>query len=130
MYWIFVLIGLAIAALEILAARSNRVTRATSAAPRLWVSIHQARWIWGLSTALLSVFVIYPLPILEAETLRVAGFPFMVGVFGENGRDFVSSPQLAILTLAANALIWFFLPSLFLWVWATFARYNSGGHHA
>ena len=132
MYWIFVLTGLLIAMLEMLAARSNRVTRDDGAASQLWISVHQARWIWGLSPALISLFVTYSVPTLNtvAEKFRVTGFPFIAGVFGQNGRDFVSAPEIVIFTLVANAVVWFFLPSLFLWVWAKYSRRRSEGRHA
>ena len=131
MYWISVLVGLLIAMLEILAARSNRETRADGTASRLWISVHQARWIWGLSPALISLFVIYSVPTFNtgAENFRVAGLPFIVGVFGQNGRDFVSTLEIVIFTLVANAVVWFFLPSLFLWVWAKCSRRRSEGRH-
>lgn len=132
MYWAFALFGLSIAALEVLAARSNRVTRASGVATQPWLSIYQARWIWGLSPALLSLFVIYPFPLFSTgiEKFQVAGFPFIVGVFGQHGRDFVSSPEIAIFALAANAVTWFFLPSLFLWVWSVYNRRHSRSVHA
>jgi hypothetical protein len=131
MYFICVLLGLTIAALEIVAARNNRVTRVSGTASRIWVSIHQGRWVWGLSPALLSLFVIYPLPSFgdDAEKFRVAGFPFMVGMFGQHGRDFVGLPEVAIFTLAANAVIWFFMPSLLLWAWAAFSRRGTRSYH-
>ena len=127
MYWVLVALGFAIVAIEIMAARRNRATHLHRTAPRLWLSIYEGRWFWGLSTALVSLFIIYPLPFNDSpgETLRVVGFPFMVGVLGEYGRDFVSSPEIVVLTLSANAVVWYFVPSLILWAWTVYCRRGS-----
>lgn len=124
MFWLMPIIGLALASIEALAARHNRATRASGETTPSWVTVHRWRWVVGIPFAVLSAFVIYPMS-GATESYRVMGFPFMVAVFDQAGRDYVG--PFTPFAFAANTAVWYFLPHLFLWAWALLIRHTSRG---
>jgi hypothetical protein len=124
MFWLLLLLAVVLAVLEVLASRRNRAVRSSGQAGPRWNAAHRWRWAFGVPLAVASVFVSYPAA-GATETYWVTGFPFMAAAFDQAGRDYVG--PFTPFAFAANAAIWFFFPSLFLWGWTWFVRRSSPG---
>lgn len=109
-FWAFALIGLGIISLEVVASRRNKITRAMEKTSMKWCTAHRFRWLIGLPFAVVSVFAIYPM-----SGYQFIGFPFIAGAFAKNGADFIG--PFTLVALIANAVTWYFLPSILLWAW-------------
>ena len=110
---------LAIAALmiigEIFSAMANRRVRREGFGSEKWDTAHRWRWILGVPFVILSVFITYPMA-GDTAGYTVVGFPLMVAAFDEAGHDYVG--PFTAPSFLANALIWYFLPQIMLFIWA------------
>lgn len=110
----YIIIGMLLIALEVLASRRNRRFVA-SLYDKKWLWVYRWRFVLGVPLAITSVFVSYPLSVGE-DQYQVSGFPFMVMVIDQNGWDYVGFMSIPFLII--NGFIWFCIPSLVLWGWS------------
>ncbi|MBL0121849.1 MAG: hypothetical protein IPP88_03675 [Betaproteobacteria bacterium] len=127
MLFTFTIFGLFIFALEVVASQRVRAANAQGGVPQDWRKLFRWRFLVGTLLAVTSVFAQYPMH-EAAGTYKAFGFPFFVIVFDEVGRGYTGA--LLVPALLGNGVIWFFLPSLFLWAWSWHGRRVSGNEHA
>lgn len=121
MYWILLVAGLMVLALEIFASRRNHITAQAPDVVAAWRFAHKWLLLFGIPFAVASFFMGYPTS-GEGEKYEVIGVPFLVAAFDSAGRDYVG--LLSVPSLVANALLWLFVPAVALWVWSRF--FNQG----
>lgn len=102
-----VVLAVSLVAAEILAARETRKVEKADAATKQWSFAYRWRRAIGITFAVCSAFVYYPLS-GETESYRVMGFPLMVAAFDEAGRDYVA--PFTVPSFIGNAVIGSFFP--------------------
>jgi hypothetical protein len=122
LYWILLVSGLMVLALEIFASRRNRTTAQAPNVVVAWRFVHKWRLLFGIPLAVASFFMGYPTS-GGGEEYKVIGVPFLVAAFDSAGRDYIG--LLSVPSLVANALLWLFLPAVALWVWSRFFKWGS-----
>jgi hypothetical protein len=118
-FWLFAFVGIGLLALEFFASKSNKLASTCTNLNRQWHFVYKFRWIFGVLFAIASIFAIYPM-----SGYDFIGFPFIAGAFAKNGADFIG--PFTIPALFANAITWYFLPTLALWVWQRFSTKTVG----
>lgn len=111
LFYLTLVFALLLVVVELMAARYNKKMQQSDK----WHTVYRWRWIIGIPFVIISAIITYPMPGVE-EANKVVGFPLIVAVFDETGRDYVS--PLSGIFFLGNAIIWYFLPQplLFLWV--------------
>ena len=120
-----IVVAVLIVALEVYAAKRNHIVWQEKMAHSKWVNAYRWRWIIGIPFAVASVFIIYSMTggteiPSETETYKVVGFPLIVAVFDEAGRDYVG-PFTGPFFIG-NAVIWYFFPQVLLYAWTKFHK--------
>ena len=122
MFLFLALVGFVVFWLEIVASQRIRAANAQGYVNPKWHLLFRWRYLVGTFFAVLSVFAQYPMT-STTETYRVIGIPFFVAAFDQAGRDYVG--PLTPFAFLGNLVVWFFLPSLFLWAWVSNSRRQS-----
>lgn len=123
MYYVLLLTALLMVGLELFASLRNQRTFYRGSAGALWGGIYRWRWLVGVPFAALSTVLSYTVSGAESKTYEIVGFPLVVAAIDEQGFNYVG--QLSVPFLAANAVIWFFVPHILLYIWSLAAR-SSG----
>lgn len=114
LFYLTLVFALLLVVVELMAARYNKKTQQQS---DKWHTVYRWRWIIGIPFIIISAIITYPMPGVE-EANKVVGFPLIVAVFDETGRDYVG--PLSGIFFLGNAIIWYFLPQPLLFLWAKY----------
>ena len=122
MFYALIVVAILIVAIEVFAAKRNRMVQKEGLAAAKWKQVYRWRWLIGIPFAVASAFVSYPMA-GETESYKVMGFPLFVAAFDEAGRDYVGPFTGPF--FVGNAVIWYFLPQVILYVWVKLRRQNN-----
>jgi len=107
--------------LELFSTLRNQRTHFSETASELWDRLYRWRWAAGAGFAALSLVMGYSVA-GGSGTYEVVGFPLVVAMVDEAGRNYVG--RLSMPFLVANAAIWFFFPHILLYLWSVLAGYR------
>jgi hypothetical protein len=110
-------IALLLVVAESVAAKINKKINNTKQQSDKWHTAYRWRWMIGIPFVIVSAVITYPQPGVE-EANKVVGFPLIVAVFDETGRDYIG--PLSSIFFLGNVIIWYFLPQPILSIWAKY----------
>jgi len=119
MFYILIAIAILLIGLEFYSSKQNKKLHSKNKNYKAWNKIYKWRWIIG--------FIFIPISMIEypmfGTSNTVVGFPLIVAVFDELGRDYVgvTTTPFAII----NAIISFFLIQIILYIWSKFLTKSS-----
>lgn len=115
MFYLLILVAVSIVCLELLAAGRNRYTFLKGRVSPIWFKLYSWRWLIGLICAGLSFVVEYPI-----GEYKVIGFPLPISAVDAVGKSYIG--RFTVPFVVGNAVMWFFLPHIFLWFWTFFDK--------
>ena len=122
--YIMLAIAVALVIAESKAAKVTKKMHSEKQHSEKWHMFYRWRWVIGIPFVIISAFITYPMPaIVTEQAYKIVGFPIIVAVFDESGRDYVG--PLSFVFFLGNAMIWYFLPQLILLIWAKYFSKSS-----
>jgi hypothetical protein len=115
MFWVWLLVGFIVVALETIALWQNRKFAKLMPRERAWRRVYRWRYLLGLVLAVASTFLWYP-SFFNGERFTVVGLPFVIMLFDQAGKDYIGT--LTIPSFLADIVVWLLIPDLLLWLWA------------
>ena len=127
MTYVILTLTVAIIIAEIVAAYKMKKAYKSNNFKKIWRNPYKLRWLFGAPLAIGSFFMTYTID-GETEKYRILGFPIMAAAFDEAGRDYVSPLTGPI--MFGNAIFWYFLPWVFLFIWLIYLNKNNITSHS